>query len=183
MTPEELRAAQEDIAVHGARVGDFVRLGDTDLVIRVDGDDRQFGSELQMGFGKSARDGMGLKSVNSSQSCDLVITNALLIDAIQGIKVTSIGIRNGRISAIGRPGNPDTMDDIDVVVGSGTVVIPGEGFIVTAGGIDTHVHALSPRVCDAALSSGVTTIIAQEFGPFWGVGVSSAWATQQLQFP
>ena len=176
MTPEELRAAQEDIAVHGARVGDFVRLGDTDLVIRVESDDRQFGSELQMGFGKSARDGMGLKSVNSSGSCDLVITNALLIDAVQGIKVTSIGIRNGRISAIGRPGNPDTMDDIDVVVGSGTVVIPGEGFIVTAGGIDTHVHALSPRVCDAALSSGVTTIIAQEFGPFWGVGVSSAWA-------
>ncbi|HSG62059.1 MAG TPA: urease subunit alpha, partial [Pseudomonadales bacterium] len=71
---------------------------------------------------------------------------------------------------------PDTMDGIDVVVGSGTVVIPGEGFIVTAGGIDTHVHALSPRVCDSALSSGVTTIIAQEFGPFWGVGVSSAWA-------
>jgi urease subunit alpha len=129
-----------------------------------------------MGFGKSARDGMGLKSVNSSQSCDLVITNALLLDPIQGIKVTSIGIRNGRISAIGRPGNPDTMDDIDVVVGSGTVVIPGEGFIVTAGGIDTHVHALTPRVCDAALSSGVTTIIAQEFGPFWGVGVSSSWA-------
>lgn len=176
MTPEELKAAQEDIAVHGARAGDFVRLGDTDLIIRVEGDDRQFGSELQMGFGKSARDGMGLKSVNSSQSCDLVITNALLIDAVTGIKVTSIGIRNGRISAIGRPGNPDTMDGIDVVVGSGTVVIPGEGFIVTAGGIDTHVHALSPRVCDSALSSGVTTIIAQEFGPFWGVGVSSAWA-------
>lgn len=176
MTPEELKAAQEDIAVHGARAGDFVRLGDTDLIIRVEGDDRQFGSELQMGFGKSARDGMGLKSVNSSQSCDLVITNALLIDAVSGIKVTSIGIRNGRISAIGRPGNPDTMDGIDVVVGSGTVVIPGEGFIVTAGGIDTHVHALSPRVCDSALSSGVTTIIAQEFGPFWGVGVSSAWA-------
>ena len=176
MTPEELDQAQSDIAVHGARIGDFVRLGDTDLVIRVEGDDRAPGSEFQMGFGKSARDGMGLKSVNSSQSCDLVITNALLLDPIQGIKVTSIGIRNGRISAIGRPGNPDTMDDIDVVVGSGTVVIPGEGFIVTAGGIDTHVHALTPRVCDAALSSGVTTIIAQEFGPFWGVGVSSSWA-------
>ena len=176
MTPEELRVAQEDIAVHGARKGDFVRLGDTDLVIRVEADDREIGSELQMGFGKSARDGMGLKSVNSSQSCDLVITNALLLDPIVGIKVTSIGIRNGRISAIGRPGNPDTMDQIDVVVGSGTVVIPGEGFIVTAGGIDTHVHALTPRVCDAALSSGVTTIIAQEFGPFWGVGVSSSWA-------
>ena len=176
MTPDEMRAAQEDIAVHGARVGDFVRLGDTNLVVRVENDDREIGNEFQMGFGKAARDGMGLKSVDCSQSCDLVITNALLIDAYAGIKVTSIGIRNGRISAIGRPGNPDTMDNIDVVVGSGTLVIPGEGLIITAGGIDTHVHALSPRVCDAALSSGVTTIIAQEFGPFWGVGVSSAWA-------
>jgi len=178
MTPDELRKAQEDISVHGARVGDFVRLGDTDLVIRVESDDRIFGDELQMGFGKSARDGMGLQSVSTQESCDLVLTNVLLIDAIQGIKVTSIGIRKGRICAIGRAGNPDTMDGIDVIVGSGTLVIPGEGLIATAGGIDTHVHALSPRVCDAALSSGVTTIIAQEFGPFWGVGVSSAWALE-----
>jgi len=178
MTPDELRTAQEDISVHGARVGDFVRLGDTDLVIRVESDDRIFGDELQMGFGKSARDGMGLKSVSTQESCDLVLTNVLLIDAVQGIKVTSIGIRKGRICAIGRAGNPDTMDGIDVIVGSGTLVIPGEGLIATAGGIDTHVHALSPRVCDAALSSGVTTIIAQEFGPFWGVGVSSAWALE-----
>lgn len=179
MTPEELAQAQEDIAVNGARKGDFVRLGDSELVIRVEQDDREIGNELQIGFGKNARDGIGFKSVTTSESCDLVITNVLLIDALQGIKVTSIGIRNGRISGIGRAGNPDTMDGVEVVVGSGTLVIAGEGMIATAGGIDTHVHALSPRVCDAALSGGITTLIAQEFGPFWGVGVSSKWALTQ----
>lgn len=178
MTPEELRAAQQDIAVHGARAGDFVRLGDTELVVRVEADDRQPGNELQIGFGKNARDGIGMKSIRPDESCDLVITNVLVIDALLGIRVTSIGIRAGRITAIGRSGNPDTMDQVDVVVGSGTLVIAGEGLIATAGGIDTHVHALAPRVCDAALSSGVTTLIAQEFGPFWGVGVGSAWALQ-----
>lgn len=181
MTPEELAHAQEDIAVNGARKGDFVRLGDTELVIRVEADDREIGNELQIGFGKNARDGIGFKSVSTVESCDLVITNVLLIDALKGIKVTSIGIRNGRICAIGRAGNPDTMNDIDVVVGSGTLVIAGEGLIATAGGVDTHVHALSPRVCDAALSGGITTLIAQEFGPFWGVGVSSKWALQHGQ--
>jgi len=179
MTPDELRDAQQDIAVHGARKGDFVRLGDTDLVIRVEGDDREIGNELQIGFGKNARDGIGMRSVRSSESCDVVITNVLVIDALLGIRVTSIGIRNGRISAIGRAGNPDTMDNVDVIVGSGSVIIPGEGLIATAGGIDTHVHAMTPRVCDSALSSGVTTVIAQEFGSFWGVGISSSWALQQ----
>lgn len=176
MTPDEVREAQRDIAVHGARDGDFVRLGDTELVVRVEADDRLEGNELQIGFGKNARDGIGMKSVRPRDSCDLVITNVLVIDAYLGIRVTSLGVRNGRISAIGRSGNPDTMPDVDVVVGSGTIIIPGEGLIATAGGIDTHVHALVPRVCDAALSSGVTTVIAQEFGPFWGVGVGSAWA-------
>ena len=176
MNAHEISDWQQDIAVHGARVGDFVRLGDTELVVRVEADDREPGHELQIGFGKNARDGMGMKSVAPRLSCDLVITNVLVIDALLGIRVTSIGIRGGRISAIGRPGNPDTMDGVEVVIGSGTLIVPGEGLIATAGGIDTHVHALAPRVCDAALSSGVTTLIAQEFGPFWGVGVGSAWA-------
>ncbi len=179
MNPNELAEAQQDIAVHGARKGDFVRLGDTKLVVRVEADDREIGSEPQIGFGKNLRDGMGMRSVRSEQSCDVVITNVLIIDAVQGIRVSSIGIRAGRIASIGRAGNPDTMDDVDVIVGSGSVIIPGEGLIATAGGIDTHVHAMSPRVCDAALASGVTTIIAQEFGSFWGVGVSSKWALEQ----
>ena len=179
MSPIEIEQMQQDIAVHGARKGDFVRLGDTALVVRVEADDREFGNEVQVGFGKNLRDGIGMRSVSSSESCDVVITNVLIIDALLGIRVSSIGIRAGRIHAIGRAGNPDTMDNIDVVVGSGSVIIPGEGLIATAGGIDTHVHAMSPRVCDAALASGVTTIIAQEFGPFWGVGVSSKWALEQ----
>ena len=179
MNPTEIDQMQQDIAVHGARKGDFVRLGDTALVVRVEADDRELGNEVQIGFGKNLRDGIGMRSVASSESCDVVITNVLIIDALLGIRVSSIGIRAGRIHAIGRAGNPDTMDNIDVVVGSGSVIIPGEGLIATAGGIDTHVHAMSPRVCDAALASGVTTIIAQEFGPFWGVGVSSKWALEQ----
>jgi urease subunit alpha len=179
MSPIEIEQMQQDIAVHGARKGDFVRLGDTALVVRVEADDRELGNEVQIGFGKNLRDGIGMRSVSSSESCDVVITNVLIIDALLGIRVSSIGIRAGRIHAIGRAGNPDTMDNIDVVVGSGSVIIPGEGLIATAGGIDTHVHAMSPRVCDAALASGVTTIIAQEFGPFWGVGVSSKWALEQ----
>ena len=179
MSPLEIEQMQQDIAVHGARKGDFVRLGDTALVVRVEADDRELGNEVQIGFGKNLRDGIGMRSVSSSESCDVVITNVLIIDALLGIRVSSIGIRAGRIHAIGRAGNPDTMDNIDVVVGSGSVIIPGEGLIATAGGIDTHVHAMSPRVCDAALASGVTTIIAQEFGPFWGVGVSSKWALEQ----
>jgi urease subunit alpha len=148
-------------------------------VVRVEADDRELGTETQIGFGKNLRDGIGMRSVRSEESCDVVITNVLIIDAIQRIRVSSIGIRAGRIVSIGRAGNPDTMDNIDVVVGSGSVIIPGEGLIATAGGIDTHVHAMSPRVCDAALASGVTTIIAQEFGSFWGVGVSSKWALEQ----
>ena len=176
MTPDELRDSQHDIAIHGARQGDFIRLGDTSLVIRVESDDRETGNELHIGFGKNLRDGIGLQSVNTRESCDVVITNVLVIDALLGIRITSIGIREGRICAIGRAGNPDTMDNVNVVIGSGTIIIPGEGLIATAGGIDTHVHALTPRVCDSALSSGITTMIAQEFGPFWGVGVSSRWA-------
>ena len=172
---------QQDIAVHGARKGDFVRLGDTQLVVRVEADDRELGNEVQIGFGKNMRDGMGMRSVSTADSCDVVITNVLIIDAVLGIRVSSIGIREGKISGIGRAGNPDTMDDIDVVIGSGSIVIPGEGLIATAGGIDTHVHAMSPRVCDAALASGVTTIIAQEFGPFWGVGVGSKWALEHAK--
>ena len=179
MNSHDLADSQQDIAIHGARKGDFVRLGDTQLVVRAEADDRELGNEVQIGFGKNMRDGIGMRSVASSESCDVVITNVLIIDAIQGIRVSSIGIRGGRISAIGRAGNPDTMDNVEVIIGSGSIVIPGEGLIATAGGIDTHVHAMSPRVCDAALASGVTTIIAQEFGPFWGVGVSSKWALEQ----
>ena len=129
-----------------------------------------------MGFGKSARDGMHLQAATVRDTCDVVISNVVVLDATLGVRKVSIGIREGRISAIGRAGNPHTLDDVDVVVGTGTAVINGEGLIATAGAIDTHVHTMSPRIMEAALSSGVTTIIGQEFGPVWGVGVNSPWA-------
>jgi urease subunit alpha len=138
--------------------------------------------EFRVGFAKTGRDGIGLKAVPTSDSADVVLSNAIVLDPIDGVRVASIGIRNGRISGIGKAGNPDTSNDIDVVVGSGTVVIEADGLIATPGGIDTHVHSLSPRVFDALISSGITSVIAQEAGPVWGVGLGSAqYLTQALR--
>jgi urease subunit alpha len=163
-------------AIYGPTVGDRVRLGDTNLVIRIEYDAQQFGDEFLAGFAKTARDGLHLKARSVSDTCDVVISNVVVIDARQRIGKVSIGIRAGRIHAIGRAGNPHTLDNVDVVVGTGTTIISGEGLIATAGAIDTHVHLLSPRIMEASLASGVTTIIGQEFGPVWGVGVNSPWA-------
>jgi urease subunit alpha len=167
---------QEYAAVHGPRAGDRIRLGDSGLVVRVEADSQQPGEEFLVGFGKTARDGLHLKAAAVRDTCDLVISNVVVIDAVQGIRKTSIGVRDGRIVSIGRAGNPDTLAGVDVVVGTGTTIVPGEGLIATAGAIDTHVHLLSPRIMEASLASGVTTIIGQETGPAWGVGVNSPWA-------
>ncbi|MER7582752.1 urease subunit alpha [Kitasatospora sp. NPDC097691] len=168
--------ASEYAAVHGPRAGDRVRLGDSGLVVRVESDSQAPGEEFLVGFGKTARDGLHLKAAAVRDTCDVVISNVLVIDAVQGIRKTSIGIREGRITSIGRAGNPDTLDGVDVVVGTGTTIVSGEGLIATAGAIDTHVHLMSPRIMEASLASGVTTIIGQEVGPAWGVGVNSPWA-------
>jgi urease subunit alpha len=168
--------AHDYIASYGPRVGDRIRLGDTGLVVEVESDSAMPGEEFLAGFGKTARDGLHLKAAAVAQTCDLVISNVVVIDAVLGIRKTSIGIRDGRIHAIGRAGNPDTLDGVEVVVGTGTAIVSGEGLIATAGAIDTHVHLLSPRIMEACLASGVTTIIGQEFGPVWGVGVNSPWA-------
>ena len=120
--------------------------------------------------------GLLIKAAAVKETCDVVISNVVVIDATRRIGKVSIGIRDGRISGVGRAGNPDMMDDVEVVVGTGTTIISGEGLIATAGAIDTHVHLLSPRIMEASLASGVTTIIGQEFGPVWGVGVNSPWA-------
>ncbi|MEV7287589.1 urease subunit alpha [Streptomyces sp. NPDC093252] len=166
----------EYAATHGPRAGDRIRLGDSGLVIRVEDDSQRPGDEFLAGFGKTARDGLHLKAAAVRDTCDVVISNVVVIDAVLGIRKVSIGIREGRISAIGRAGNPDTLDGVDVVVGTGTTIVSGEGLIATAGAVDTHVHLLSPRIMEASLASGVTTIIGQEFGPVWGVGVNSPWA-------
>ncbi|MFM7044707.1 MAG: urease subunit alpha [Ilumatobacteraceae bacterium] len=163
-------------AIHGPTVGDRVRLGDTSLVVEVEYDAQRRGDEFIAGFGKTARDGLHLQGAAVRDTCDLVISNVLLIDAMHRIGKVSIGIREGRICGIGRAGNPHTLDGVDVVVGTGTTIISGEGLIATAGAIDTHVHLLSPRIMEASLAAGVTTIIGQEFGPVWGVGVNSPWA-------
>lgn len=168
--------AHDYVSVHGARAGDRIRLGDTNLIIEVEHDSQAPGDEFLAGFGKTARDGMHLKAASVAQTCDLVISNVVIVDAVLGIRKASIGVRGGRIHAIGRAGNPDTQDGVDVVVGTGTAIVSGEGMIATAGAIDTHVHLLSPRIMEASLASGVTTIIGQEFGPVWGVGVNSPWA-------
>lgn len=166
----------EYASVHGPRAGDRIVLGDSGLVVRVESDAQQHGDEFLAGFGKTARDGLHLKAAAVRDTCDVVISNVLVIDAVQGIRKVSIGIREGRICSIGRAGNPDTLDGVDVVVGTGTSIVSGEGMIATAGAVDTHVHLLSPRIMEASLASGVTTVIGQEFGPVWGVGVNSPWA-------
>jgi urease subunit alpha len=162
-------------SVYGPTTGDRVRLGDTGLVVEVPRDDSRRGEEFLLGFGKTGRDGIHLAALPPSATCDLVVSNVLLLDPVLGIRKTSIGVRGGRVAAIGRAGNPDTLDGVDVVVGTGTAVVSGEGLIATPGGIDTHVHLLSPRVLEAELSSGVTTVLGQEYGPLWGVGVNDAY--------
>ncbi|MBB4942417.1 urease subunit alpha [Streptosporangium album] len=164
------------MSVYGPRKGDRVRLGDSGLVVEVEHDSQKPGEEFLAGFGKTARDGLHLKAASIRDTCDLVIGNVLILDPILGVRTASIGVREGRIHAVGRAGNPDTLDGVDVVVGTGTTIVSGEGLIATAGAVDTHVHLLSPRIMEASLASGVTTIIGQEFGPVWGVGVNSPWA-------
>ncbi|MFJ8051931.1 urease subunit alpha [Streptomyces luteogriseus] len=166
----------EYAATHGPRAGDRIRLGDSGLVVKVESDSQHRGDEFLAGFGKTARDGLHLKAAAVRETCDVVVSNVVVIDAVQGIRKVSIGIREGRICSIGRAGNPDTLDGVDVVVGTGTSIVSGEGLIATAGAVDTHVHLLSPRIMEASLASGVTTVIGQEFGPVWGVGVNSPWA-------
>jgi urease subunit alpha len=163
------------VSASGPTAGSLIELADTGLVIRVEADAQRPGDEFRTGFGRTARDGIHLRAATAAQTCDIVVANVTLLDPVLGITTTSIGVRDGRVSAIGRAGNPDTLDGIDVVVGTGTTIIPGDGLIATPGAVDTHVHLLSPRVLEAALSSGVTTVIGQEIGPVWGVGLNSPW--------
>jgi urease subunit alpha len=148
-----------------------IELADTGLVIDVE---TERGDEFRTGFGRTARDGIHLLAATAAGTCDIVVTNVTLVDPVLGIRDVSIGIRQGRVSAIGRAGNPNTLDGVEVVVGTGTTIIPGDGLIATPGAIDTHVHMLSPRVLEAELSSGVTTAIGQEIGPVWGARGSSS---------
>jgi urease subunit alpha len=159
----------------GPETAELIELADTGLAVRVEADAQRAGDEFRTGFGRTARDGIHLLAATAEQTCDVVVTNVTLLDPVLGIRAVSIGIREGRVSAIGRAGNPDTLDGVDVVAGTCTTIIPGDGLIATPGAVDTHVHLLSPRVLEAALAAGVTTVIGQEIGPVWGVGMNSRW--------
>jgi len=152
----------------GPTVGDRVRLADTDLVIEVEKDLTSYGEEVKFGGGKVIRDGMGQSQRTRREGAvDTVITNALILDH-WGIVKADIAIKEGRIAAIGKAGNPDVQPGVDIIIGPGTEVIAGEGNIVTAGGIDTHVHFICPQQVEEALFSGVTSMMGGGTGPAAG---------------
>ncbi len=152
----------------GPTTGDRLRLADTDLIVEVETDYTTYGEEVKFGGGKVIRDGMGQSQRVSQDSVDTVITNALIVDAVTGIVKADIGIKDGRIAAIGKAGNPDIQPGVTMVVGPGTEVIAGEGMIVTAGGIDSHIHFICPQQIEEALMSGVTTMLGGGTGPATG---------------
>jgi len=151
----------------GPTVGDRLRLADTDLWIEVEKDYTLYGEEVKFGGGKVIRDGMGQSQRVSAEVADTVITNALIVDH-WGIVKADIGIKNGYISAIGKAGNPDIQPAVEIAIGGGTEVIAGEGMIVTAGGIDAHIHFICPQQIEEALMSGVTTMMGGGTGPATG---------------
>jgi len=158
--------------MYGPTRGDRVRLGDTELLIEVERDHTIYGEEVKFGGGKVIRDGMGQGQAASHGAVDTVITNALILD-YWGIVKADIGIVAGRISAIGKAGNPDVQPNVNIVIGPGTEVIAGEGQIITAGGIDTHIHFICPQQCEEALMSGVTTMVGGGTGPAAGTSATT----------
>ena len=158
--------------MYGPTTGDRVRLGDTELVIEVEADKTIYGDEVKFGGGKVIRDGMGQSQLTAKDVVDTVITNALILDH-WGIIKADIGIKNGRIVGIGKAGNPDVQPGVDILVGPGTEAIAGEGQILTAGGIDAHIHFICPQQVEEALMSGVTTMIGGGTGPATGTNATT----------
>jgi urease subunit alpha len=158
--------------MYGPTTGDRVRLGDTDLMIEIERDHTIYGEEVKFGGGKVIRDGMGQSQRSGADVADTVITNAVVLDT-GGIFKADVGIKNGRISVIGKAGNPDVQPGVDVIIGPGTEIIAGEGCILTAGAIDTHIHFISPQQIDDALMSGVTTMIGGGTGPAAGTAATT----------
>ncbi len=152
----------------GLTVGDRLRLADTELVIEVEKDYTIYGEEVKFGGGKVIRDGMGQGQGVAADVADTIITNALIVDAVAGIVKADVGLKDGRIWKIGKGGNPDIQPGVTISVGAGTEVIAGEGMILTAGGIDSHIHWICPQQIEEALSSGVTTMLGGGTGPATG---------------
>lgn len=156
----------------GPTKGDRLRLADTELWLEVEDDYTTYGDEVKFGGGKVIRDGMGQSQRPCAETMDLVITNALIVDH-WGIVKADVGVKNGRIAAIGKAGNPDVQPNVDIVIGAGTEVIAGEGKILTAGGIDSHIHFIAPQQIDDALCSGVTTMLGGGTGPATGTNATT----------
>lgn len=178
----------ENSNLFGPTVGDRIRLGDTDLYIEIERDLRHYGDEVVYGGGKTLRDGMALANTLTSRqgSLDLVITNVTIIDPVLGVVKADVGIKDGRIAGIGQSGNPNTMSGVDpvLVTGASTDAISGEHLILTAGGIDGHVHFISPQQAEASLSNGITTLVGGGFGPTDGANgttiTSGVWAVERM---
>jgi urease subunit alpha len=167
----------------GPTVGDRVRLADTDLWVQVEHDFTHYGDEVKFGGGKVIRDGQGQSQRGDLESMDLVITNALIIDH-WGIVKADVGIKHGRIKKIGKAGNPDVQQGVDIIIGPGTEIIAGEGSILTAGGVDSHIHFICPQQIEEALMSGVTTMFGGGTGPATGTNATTCtpgiWYMQRM---
>lgn len=179
---------QENNNLFGPTVGDKIRLGDTNLYVEIEKDLRVYGDEAVYGGGKTIRDGMGLANTITSEqgSLDLVITNVTIIDACLGVIKADVGIKDGKIAGIGKAGNPNTMDGVtpELVTGASTDAISGEHLILTAGGIDGHVHFIAPQQAYACLSNGITTLFGGGIGPTDGANgttiTSGKWSLEQM---
>jgi urease subunit alpha len=169
--------------MYGPTTGDKVRLADTDLVIEVERDFTLYGEEVKFGGGKVIRDGMGQSQATRAEGAmDTVITNALILDH-SGIYKADIGLKEGRIAAIGKAGNPDTQDAVTIIIGPSTEIIAGEGKIITAGGIDSHIHFIAPQQIEEALYSGITTMLGGGTGPAHGTLATTctgAWHIERM---
>ena len=174
------------LELFGPTKGDKIRLGDTDLIVEIEEDYTGYGDECKFGGGKVLRDGMGQNAIESRDNpmvADMIITGATIID-YTGIYKADVGIRDGKILAIGKGGNPYTMDNVDFIVGPSTEALAGEGRILTAGGIDTHVHYINPDLAHVALEGGITTIVGGGTGPVDGTNAVTstpgAWAIHRM---
>ena len=163
---------QAYVEMFGPTVGDRVRLADTDLWIEVERDFTIYGEEVKFGGGKVIRDGMGQSQRPAAEVADTVITNALILDH-WGIVKADIGIKGGRISGIGKAGNPDIQPGVGIVIGAATEIIAGEGMLITAGGIDSHIHFICPQQIEEALMSGITTMLGGGTGPATGTNATT----------
>ncbi len=173
----------EYAAMYGPTTGDRVRLADTELILEVEEDRTVYGDEVKFGGGKVIRDGMGQSQRAGDEVPDLVITNALIVDH-WGIVKADVAVSKGRIAAIGKAGNPDVQPGVDIVIGPGTEVVAGEGQILTAGGIDAHIHFICPQQIEEAIASGVTTMLGGGTGPATGTNATTctpgAWNIHRM---